>query len=104
MHVMIAFSIKKRPFDVMTGLMDWGGGDEHPDEEAARRRGNVASEDQEELAAYAREIRGRRTGVYRLSDDERAGIERGPADMRAGLFATGEQIAAIFKKARSFRA
>jgi predicted transcriptional regulator len=61
-------------------------------------------EDQEELAEYAREIRGRRTGVYQLSEDERAGIERGLADMRAGRFATDEQIAAIFQKARSSRA
>ncbi len=61
-------------------------------------------EDQEELAEYAREIRGRRTGVYQLSEDERAGVERGMADMRAGRFATDEQIAAIFRRARSFRA
>jgi predicted transcriptional regulator len=61
-------------------------------------------EDQEELAEYAREIRGRRTGVYKLSEEERAGIERGLADMRAGRFATDEQIAAIFQKARSSRA
>jgi predicted transcriptional regulator len=61
-------------------------------------------EDQEELAEYAREIRGRRTSVYRLSEDERSGIERGLADMRAGRFATDEQIAAIFQKARSTRA
>ena len=60
-------------------------------------------EDQEELAEYAREIRGRRTGVYKLSEEERAGIERGLADMRAGRFATDEQIAAIFQKARSAR-
>jgi predicted transcriptional regulator len=61
-------------------------------------------EDQEELAEYAREIRGRRTGVYQLSEDERAGIERGLADLRAGRFATDEQIAAIFQRARSLRA
>ena len=41
-------------------------------------------EDQEEREAYAREIRGRRTGVYQLSEDERAGIERGLADLRRG--------------------
>jgi len=46
-------------------------------------------EDQEELAQYAREIRGRRTGVYKLSAEERAGIERGLADMRAGRFCCG---------------
>jgi predicted transcriptional regulator len=61
-------------------------------------------EDQEELAEYAREIRGRRTGVYRLSEEERAGIERGLEDMRAGRFATDEEIAAIFRRARSFHA
>ncbi len=61
-------------------------------------------EDQEELAEYAREIRGRRSGVYRLSDDERAGIERGLEDMRADRFASDEEIAAIFRRARSFRA
>ncbi len=61
-------------------------------------------EDQEELAQYAREIRGRRTGVYKLSEEERAGIERGLADMHASRFATDEQIAAIFQKARSTRA
>jgi predicted transcriptional regulator len=61
-------------------------------------------EDQEELAEYAREIRGRRTGIYKLSEDECAGIERGLADMRAGRFATDEQIAAIFRRARSLRA
>jgi len=58
-------------------------------------------EDLEELAEYARKIRGRPTGVYSLSADERSGIERGLADMRAGRFATDEQIAAIFQKARS---
>jgi hypothetical protein len=57
-----------------------------------------------ELAEYAREIRGRQTGVYRLDDDERAGVERGLADMRAGRFAADDRIAAIFQRARSFRA
>jgi hypothetical protein len=61
-------------------------------------------EDQEELAEYAREIRGRRTGIYQLTEGERTGIERGLADMRAGRYATDEQIAAIFQRARSFRA
>ena len=34
-------------------------------------------EDQEELAEYAREIEARRTGVYSMSDDERAAVRRG---------------------------
>jgi hypothetical protein len=57
-------------------------------------------EDQEELVQHAREIEARRTGVYRLSDAERAGIERGLEAMREGRLASDERIAAIFKKAR----
>ena len=60
-------------------------------------------EDQEELAEYAREIEARRSGVYRLSADERAALAQSAEDMRAGRFASDEQIAAIFKKARSAR-
>ena len=58
-------------------------------------------EDQEELAEYAREIEARRSGVYRLSEDERAALAQSAEDARAGRFASDEQIAAIFTKARS---
>jgi hypothetical protein len=58
-------------------------------------------EDQEELLQYAREIQARRSGVYPLSDAERTGIERGLQAMREGRFASDEEIAEIFKKARS---
>jgi hypothetical protein len=61
-------------------------------------------EDQEELAEYAREIEARRTGVYRLSEDERAALAQSSEDVGAGRFATDEEIAAIFKKARASRA
>jgi hypothetical protein len=37
-----------------------------------------------------------RKGIYQLTDDERAGIEKGLEDMRAGRFATDEQIDASF--------
>ena len=60
---------------------------------------------QDELVQIGREIEaeiGR--GVYRLSEDERKGIERGLAAMREGRFASDEQVAAIFRKARSPRA
>jgi predicted transcriptional regulator len=60
-------------------------------------------EDQEELAEFAREIEARRTGVYPLSEEERAGIERGLQAMREGRFASEERVAAIFAKARSLR-
>ena len=60
-------------------------------------------EDQEELAEYAREIAARRGGVYRLSEDERAALAQSAQDVRAGRFASDQQIAAIFKKARCCR-
>ncbi|MGY3445597.1 MULTISPECIES: hypothetical protein [unclassified Bradyrhizobium] len=49
-------------------------------------------EDQEELAEFAREIESRRTGVYRLSDDERAAIRSGLEESRQGDFATEKEI------------
>ena len=51
-------------------------------------------EDQEELAELAREIEARRTGVYELSDDERAAI----ADARKGGFASDQDIVAFWKR------
>jgi hypothetical protein len=51
-------------------------------------------EDQEELAAAAREIEARRSGVYVLSDDERAAI----ADARNGGFASDQDIVAFWKR------
>lgn len=60
-------------------------------------------EDQEELAEVVAEIESRRSGVYRLSDDERKAVEPGMADARAGRFASDKDIEAIFDKARSPR-
>ena len=51
-------------------------------------------EDQEELAELAREIEARRTGVYVLTDDERAAI----ADARRGSFASNADAAAFWKR------
>jgi len=60
---------------------------------------------QDELVQVGREIEAEiGQGVYRLSEDERKGIERGLAAMREGRFASDEQVAAIFRKARSSRA
>ena len=53
-------------------------------------------EDQEELAELAREIEARRTGVYVLSEDERAAI----ADARKGTFASDADMAAFWKHHR----
>jgi len=54
-------------------------------------------EDQEELAEFAREIESRRTGVYRLSDDERAAVRSGLEDVRQGDFATEEEIEGFYE-------
>ena len=49
------------------------------------------------------EIETKHGGLYRLSEDEREGIERGLKEMREGKFASDEKVAAIFRKARSSR-
>ena len=47
---------------------------------------NWPREDQEELAEYAREIEARRTGIYTMSDDERAAVRLGLAEADRGEF------------------
>jgi hypothetical protein len=44
-------------------------------QDVLRRAEAWPQEDQDALVEYAREIEARRTGVYRLSEDERAAIE-----------------------------
>ena len=56
--------------------------------------GSWPEEDQEELAELAREIEARRTGVYVLSDDERAAI----ADARRGAFASDTEVVTFWKR------
>jgi hypothetical protein len=51
-------------------------------------------EDQQELAELAREIEARRTGVYVLSDEERAAI----ADARRGAPVSDEDAAAFWRR------
>ena len=55
-------------------------------------------EDQEELAEYAREIEARRTGVYTMSDDERAAVGKGLAEADRGEFVSDELIAEADKR------
>ncbi|WP_334398920.1 hypothetical protein [Bradyrhizobium sp. AZCC 2289] len=55
-------------------------------------------EDQEELAEYAREIEARRTGIYTMSDDERAAVAKGLAEADRGEFVTDERIAEADKR------
>jgi predicted transcriptional regulator len=53
-------------------------------------------EDQEELADVAREIESRRSGMYRLSDEERAAVRAGMDDARRGDFATEDEMDAFY--------
>lgn len=55
-------------------------------------------EDQEELAEYAREIEARRTGVYMMSDDERAAVRRGLAQADRGEFVPDDVVADADKR------
>ena len=51
-------------------------------------------EDQEALAEYARELEARRTGVYRLTADERGDIERA----RQGDYVPDDEMDAYWKR------
>jgi hypothetical protein len=55
------------------------------------------TEDQEELADVAREIESRRTGIYRLSDEERIAVRAGVEDARRGDFASEEEIEEFYQ-------
>jgi len=55
-------------------------------------------EDQNDLAEYAREIEARRTGVYTMSDDERAAVGRGLAEADRGEFVADEMVAEVDKR------
>jgi hypothetical protein len=55
------------------------------------------TEYQEELADFIREIESRRTGIYRLSEDERVAVREGMEDARQGRFATDEEIEAFYQ-------
>jgi predicted transcriptional regulator len=55
-------------------------------------------QDQEELAEYAREIQARRTGVYVMSDEERAAVRRGLAQADRGEFVADEVVAEADKR------
>jgi hypothetical protein len=72
-------------------------------EDVLKRVESWPEEVQEELAEIALEIDAELGGVYRLSEGEREGVERGLTAMREGRFASDERIAAIFQKARRLR-
>jgi hypothetical protein len=49
-------------------------------------------EDQEEFANVAREIESRRSGVYQLSDEERAAVRAGMDAARRGDFVPDDEM------------
>jgi predicted transcriptional regulator len=55
-------------------------------------------EDIEELAEYARFIEARRTGLYELTDEERAAIDEGLAQADRGEFVSDDDMAAFWKR------
>ena len=55
---------------------------------------------QAELVESMIAIEERHSGVYRLSDEERAAVRRGLAEFRAGEVATDEEVAAVFARHR----
>jgi len=62
--------------------------------EILRRVEQWPQEDKDELAEVAREIEARRTGVYVLSDDERAALDEA---LQSGV-ASDEEAAAFWKR------
>lgn len=69
--------------------------------ETMKRAASWPMQAQEELAAYAEEIEaGLQGGVYRATDQELDGIDRGLAAAGAGQFATLDEVEAVLAKHR----
>jgi hypothetical protein len=64
------------------------------------RAASWPEEAQAELVQFMVDTEVKHFGVYRLSDDERAGVEKGMAAARRSEFATDEEIAALFNRYR----
>jgi hypothetical protein len=58
----------------------------------------LSEEAQVELFDSLAEIEAKYASVYRLSDEERAGIERGLRDLRDGKLVSDEDMAAFWKR------
>lgn len=57
-------------------------------------------EDQAELADVARIIEARRTGVYRLSEEERSAVREGMAAGRRGEFVPDDEMEKFYRMHR----
>lgn len=60
----------------------------------------LPEEAQDELLDHVALIEARRSGVYHLSDDERAAIKKGLEAAERGEFATDEEVEAVFSRYR----
>jgi predicted transcriptional regulator len=58
------------------------------------------AEAQSEFMQFIAETEAKHLGAYELSDEERRAVERGLAEMRAGKFASDEEVAALFERYR----
>jgi len=67
--------------------------------ELLQRADNWPAEAQKELAEIAGEIEAElRSGAYRATSEELAGIDRGLRDSADGKFATDEEVEAVFAR------
>jgi predicted transcriptional regulator len=65
------------------------------------RVASLPEEAQAELIESIINIETKYTGVYHLSDEERAAVERGLEEMRQGKFASEEEVEAVFNRFRA---
>jgi len=74
---------------------------EHLIERAAALPEEAQAEFVDAVAEAMQQIETKHGGVYRLSEDERNGIERGLREMREQRFAGEKAVAAVFRRARN---
>ncbi len=61
----------------------------------------LPEEAQAELVESLAEIESKYAGVYRLDDEERAGVRRCLEEAREGKFASDEEVEAVFSRLRA---
>lgn len=66
--------------------------------EILERANEWPAEEQAELLEVARGIDARRSGVYKLTDDERAAVAKGKAQARKGKFVSPQKMRSFWKK------
>jgi hypothetical protein len=70
-------------------------------ERAASLTDEAQAEFVDAMADEMEKLETKHGGVYRLSEDERVGIERGLKEMCEKRFASDEAVAAVFLRARN---